>query len=64
MRTFTLHTQKPLVQTLLERQDERRIAFLKSARMPWSREEWRWHEETQKQAGEKIPSAYGEEACA
>jgi hypothetical protein len=64
MRTFNIHTQKPLVQTLLDRQAERKIAFLKSGRMPWSREEWRWHEETQRQASKKIPSAYGEEVCA
>jgi len=39
--------KSPLIEKLESLQAERKIAFLQSDRMPWSREEWRWHNEQQ-----------------
>jgi len=51
-----MNMEKSLLHLLLERQEERKISFIQSGRMPWSREEWRWHEEHQKECERKTKS--------
>ena len=41
--------KSPLIQKLKSLQAARKVAFFQSDRMPWSREEWRWHNERQKE---------------
>lgn len=38
-----------LIQKLESLQAARKVAFLQSDRSPWSREEWRWHNERQEE---------------
>jgi hypothetical protein len=41
--------KSPLIEKLQALQAARKADFLKSNRIPWSREEWRWHEERQQE---------------
>jgi hypothetical protein len=47
-------SENHILRLLLERQEERKIAFLNSGQIPWSREEWRWHKEWQQEALRKA----------
>ena len=38
-----------LIKKLEEAQAARKVAFFQSDRDPWSREEWRWHNERQEE---------------
>ena len=43
---MTTNNTSPLLQKL---HAARKVAFFKSDRTPWSREEWRWHNERQQE---------------
>lgn len=42
-------TKSPLIKKIEAAQADRKAAFFKSGRTPWSREEWRWHNERQEE---------------
>ena len=42
-------TTSPLIKKLEAAQAARKVAFFQSDRTPWSREEWRWHNERQQE---------------
>jgi hypothetical protein len=49
-----MKNENHILHSLLERQKERKIAFINSGRIPWSREEWMWHKEWQEEALRKA----------
>jgi len=51
--------QSPLIQKLLQLQAARKAAFLKSDRTPWSKEEWRWHDERQQELAQQRANFKG-----
>jgi len=42
-------TTSPLIKKLESAQSARKVAFFQSDSTPWSREEWRWHNERQQE---------------